>query len=293
MRMRPATLWLRLSRDAGFWLRESGTLVAARHDDEIAVLAGAAADERHPDARRRASCCASRRCATEAILGGAHIATDLQTDPRAAAAAIVRHLADARRRVPVPHRRDRGSRAGRVETTRGPLTAAHVVVAVNHDLDQLLPELAERSGVVRCALDMMRAAVSLPRPLAAPLLTGLVARAVRPLRGQSAGGRAARAAARRAPRPRRARSEPDVHAAAGRHADHRRLARHGRARRRRSSPRPRSRAFLAEAEALFDMPAPRVLERWQGVYAKGADEFLDRTRATREYSCSPRPPASA
>ena len=33
-------------------------------------------------------------------------------------------------------------------------------------------------------------------------------------------------------------------------------------------------AFLAEAEALFDMPAPRVLERWQGVYAKAQHEFL-------------------
>jgi hypothetical protein len=33
-------------------------------------------------------------------------------------------------------------------------------------------------------------------------------------------------------------------------------------------------AFLAEAEALFDMPTPRVLERWQGVYAKGPEEFL-------------------
>ncbi|WP_454114309.1 FAD-dependent oxidoreductase [Microbacterium maritypicum] len=33
-------------------------------------------------------------------------------------------------------------------------------------------------------------------------------------------------------------------------------------------------AFLAEAEALFDAPAPRVIERWQGVYAKGPQEFL-------------------
>ena len=33
-------------------------------------------------------------------------------------------------------------------------------------------------------------------------------------------------------------------------------------------------AFLAEAEALFEMPPPRVIERWQGVYAKGPQEFL-------------------
>ena len=33
-------------------------------------------------------------------------------------------------------------------------------------------------------------------------------------------------------------------------------------------------AFLAETEALFDTTAPRVIERWQGVYAKGREEFL-------------------
>ena len=37
-------LWLRLARDAGFWLRESGTLVVARHSDELALLEAAAGD---------------------------------------------------------------------------------------------------------------------------------------------------------------------------------------------------------------------------------------------------------
>ncbi|MET0725167.1 MAG: FAD-dependent oxidoreductase, partial [Leifsonia sp.] len=36
-------LWLTLAEEAGVWLRESGTLVAARHDDELAVLAEFAA----------------------------------------------------------------------------------------------------------------------------------------------------------------------------------------------------------------------------------------------------------
>ena len=31
-------IWLGLARDAGVWLRESGTLVAARRDDETSVL---------------------------------------------------------------------------------------------------------------------------------------------------------------------------------------------------------------------------------------------------------------
>ncbi|GAA2945627.1 TIGR03364 family FAD-dependent oxidoreductase [Microbacterium luteolum] len=263
-------LWLRLSQDAGFWLRESGTLVAARHDDEIAVLEAAArlggirmleADEllRHAPLRR------------EGLLGGAHIETDLQTDPRTAAAAIVRHLAalgvEFRFRTGVT-----ALGAGRVDTTRGTLRCANVVVAVNHDIDQLLPEVAERHGVVRCALDMMRAAVTFRHPLAAPLFTGwsLVRY------GRFDGPEAAALRERlHAERPDLAALDlnqmytqlpdgsliiGDSHATATSPAPF--------------QPEAAFTAFLAEAEALFDMPTPRVLERWQGVYAKGSQEFL-------------------
>lgn len=265
-------LWLRLSRDAGFWLRESGTLVAARHEEEIAVLAAAANDDdgiRMVDAKELLRLAPLRR---EAIIGGAHIATDLQTDPRAAADAIVRHLAtlgvDFRFRTAVT-----GLGGGHVDTTRGAIRAAHVVVAVNHDLDQLLPEVAERNAIERCALDMMRAAVSVPHPLSAPLLTGwsLVRY------GRFAGTPHADRLRERlhAERPDLAALDlnqmytqlpdgtliiGDSHASAVQPAPF--------------QPEAAFSAFLAEAEALFDMPTPRVLERWQGVYAKGPSEFL-------------------
>ncbi|CAH0142988.1 Monomeric sarcosine oxidase [Microbacterium foliorum] len=267
-------LWLRLSRDAGFWLRESGTLVAARHADEIAVLERAAAD----GGIRMLETDELRRLAplrTEGLVGGAHIEPDLQTDPRTAAAAIVRHLAalgvDFRFRTAVT-----SVAGGRVETSRGSLTAGAVVVAVNQDIDQLLPEIAETGGVMRCALDMMRAAVSMPRPLSAPLLTGwsLVRY------GRFADGDAATALRERlhAERPDLAALDlnqmytqlPDGTLIIG---DSHSVA---------VSPWPFQpeaafAAFLAEAEALFEMPQPRVLERWQGVYAKAAQEFLIRT----------------
>ncbi|AXL13894.1 TIGR03364 family FAD-dependent oxidoreductase [Microbacterium foliorum] len=267
-------LWLRLSRDAGFWLRESGTLVAARHADEIAVLERAAAD----GGIRMLETDELRRLAplrAEGLVGGAHIEPDLQTDPRTAAAAIVRHLAtlgvDFRFRTAVT-----SVAGGRVETSRGSLTAGAVVVAVNQDIDQLLPEIAETGGVMRCALDMMRAAVSMPRPLSAPLLTGwsLVRY------GRFADGDAATALRERlhAERPDLAALDlnqmytqlPDGTLIIG---DSHSVA---------VSPSPFQpeaafAAFLAEAEALFEMPPPRVLERWQGVYAKAAQEFLIRT----------------
>ncbi|WP_217181118.1 TIGR03364 family FAD-dependent oxidoreductase [Streptomyces sp. AC495_CC817] len=262
-------LWLTLSRDAGFWLRESGTLVAARHPDELAVLDAAGDGIRLLDVDELLSLAPLR---ADGLVGGAHIEPDLQTDPRTAAAAIVRHLAalgvDFLFRTAVT-----GVRAGAVETTRGTIEAGHVVVAVNHDVDQLLPEIAERTGLQRCALDMMRAAVTLRHPLSAPLLTGwsLVRY------GRFAGSREARTLRDRlhAERPDLAAIDlnqmytqlpdgtliiGDSHATAVQPAPF--------------QPEAAFDAFLTEAEALFDMPTPRVLERWQGVYAKGPHDFL-------------------
>ncbi|WP_091226999.1 TIGR03364 family FAD-dependent oxidoreductase [Microbacterium sp. 3J1] len=264
-------LWLRLSRDARFWLRESGTLVAARRADELAVLEQAAAgggirmletDELLRLAPLR----------SDGLVGGAHIETDLQTDPRTAAAAIVRHLArsgvEFRFRTAVT-----AVGTGRVDTTRGPLTAGSIVVAVNHDLDQLLPEIAERTGVVRCTLDMLRAAVTFRHPLSAPLLTGwsLVRY-----------GRFADTSSAVALRERLHAERPDL-AALDLNQMYTQLPDGtliiGDSHATGVSPAPFQpeaafAAFLSEADALFDMPTPRVLERWQGVYAKGPQEFL-------------------
>lgn len=264
-------LWLRLARDADFWLRESGTLVAARHDDEIAVLEAAVPSGgiRMLDTEDLLRLAPLRRAG---LVGGAHIETDLQTDPRAAAAAIVRHLAhlgvEFRVRTAVT-----ALSAGRVETTRGTIVTGHTVVAVNHDIDQLLPEIAERRGIQRCALDMMRAAVTLPHPLAAPLLTGwsLVRY------GRFAGSPEAARLRERLHAQRPDLAALDLNQMYTQLPDGSLIIGDSHATAVTTSPfQPEAAftAFLDEAEALFDMPAPRVLERWQGVYAKGATEFL-------------------
>ncbi len=61
---------------------------------------------------------------------------------------------------------------GTVHTSRGRLAADAVVVAVNHDVEQLFPGVAEANGMVRSSLDMMLVDAELDHPLAAPLLTG-------------------------------------------------------------------------------------------------------------------------
>lgn len=264
-------LWLRLADDAGFWIRESGTLVAARHDDELAVLQRASADGgiRMLDADELRGLAPLRR---GDIIGGAHIEADLQTNPREAAAAIVAHLeragVDFRFRTAVTT-----VEPGRVRTTRGAIDAGAIIVAVNHDLDQLLPELAEREGIMRCALDMMRVAADLPSALPAPLLTGwsLVRY-----------GRFAAFAETAELRERLHAERPDLAALDLNQMytqlpDGTLLVGDSHAKQIQPGPfQPEAAfdAFLDEARALFDAQRFRVVERWQGVYASGPREFL-------------------
>lgn len=267
-------LWLRLAADAGFWLRESGTLVAARHDDELAVLQAAARDEqagvRMLDAAELLDRAPLR---PGAVLGGARIEIDLQTDPRVAAGAIVRHLAslgvDFRFRTAAT-----GVATGRVDTARGAIDAGHVVVAVNHDVDQLLPDLAESVGVVRCALDMMRVAADLPSALQAPLLTGwsLVRY------GRFAGLPETRVLRERLHAERPEYAALDLNQMYTQLPDGSLILGDSHAKGVQPSPfQPEAAfdAFLDEARALFAADGLRVIERWQGVYASGSGEFLE------------------
>lgn len=267
-------IWLDLAADAGFWARESGTLVVARADDELALLDEAAQAQAGEGIRllTAAEIVALAPVRPDVARGGAQVLGDLQVNPREAAGAIVRHLA----RLGVEFRFRTAVTAvgtGIVRTTRGDIAAADVVVAVNHDLDQLLPDLAERAGVIRCALDMMRVSADLPRPLPAPLLTGwsLVRyrrfaelRSATPLRERL-----------HAERPELAALDlnqmytqlPDGTLLLG--DSHHKAVEPGP-----FQPEAAFDAFLAEAEALFDVRSVRVLERWQGVYAAAGSEFL-------------------
>jgi len=277
-------IWLRLAREAGFWIDDAGTLVAARHEDELGLLrelaeqrAALAEGERPRGDRAEVELLTAaeieRRAALPAgtTVGGALLPYDLQVDPRRTAAAVRSYL--ERRGVEFRMRTNVARvESGLVETSRGPIGAGLVVLAVNHDIDHLYPQLAERRGVVRCGLDMLRVRADLPGRLTGPLLTGWSL-----IRYSGFTGAPASAAVRE-----RLHSErPDL-AALDLNQMYTQLPDGsfivGDSHWKGEAIEPfqsevAANAFLDEFEHLFGA-APEVVERWQGVYATAPEEFL-------------------
>lgn len=158
--------WLELGRTAGFWVGETGTVVVARADDEMAVLEEVAA---------------ARDGAVELLgagevplpsIGGARLPMDIRVDPRQAVPALARWLAG---RPGVEFRWSTsllGVEPGRVRTSRGDLGADRVVVCVGHDVDRLFPDVADAAGLRRCRLQMLRVASPGGRRYDPGILTG-------------------------------------------------------------------------------------------------------------------------
>lgn len=147
--------WLRFAEQAGFWIKEAGTLIVARADDEWALL------ERFADLRGEAvrllNPAETRELASIAdprLVGAAHCGNDLRVNSPEAIPALAAYLAEQgvefRFRTNVT-----GVESGVVHTSRGSVTAERVVVATGHDLDLLFPEVAEEAGFTRCLLHML------------------------------------------------------------------------------------------------------------------------------------------
>lgn len=174
--------WLRLGKEAGFAVREAGTVVAARSEDELAVLDDFAA-RRDGDVRMLARKGVSERVpvAPRGLTGGAFFPLDLRVDQRTAAAAVAAWL-NTRRECRVEWSTpvvglEPGSGVTLVRTTRGDVIARRVVVAAGHEIGRLLPATAHAAGLQRCRQQMLRAAPARNarrtiREFAPALLTG-------------------------------------------------------------------------------------------------------------------------
>ena len=271
------TLWLDLARDAGFWIRQSGTVVVAqardefeilaefrdlRGEDDVVLLSADEVRERVPVVHARA-------------VGGAILPRDLQVDPREAATSIARWL--KRRGVEfLPATTVLGVESGLVHTSRGEISADTVVVAVNHDVDQLFPEIADRAGIQRCGLDMMLVDAHLAFALPAPLFTGwsLI---------RYAGFAATESAA--TVRTRLSSEYPelfalDLNQMYTQRPDGGLIVGDTHYRSDGLPPFQDEFAFeslLSLARGLFGIERVRVRERWQGVYASAPNDFLIET----------------
>ncbi len=167
--------WLSLGRRAGLELHQAGTLIAARGDDELAVMEGIAADE-----RRGARLLSAREVGrlapipTGELVGGLHAGLDLRVDPRRAVAALAALLDDdpqARVLFNAPvHEID----PGLVRFTGGEVRAPLIIVCPGPEYDWLEPELApRREGLTRCKLQMLRVATPAGARYRPALLTAL------------------------------------------------------------------------------------------------------------------------
>ena len=165
--------WLDLARKAGFWSAEAGTYCVARHDDELAVMREFATTRAPDEVQLLTPQQLVDRIPVgrAGVTGGMYLPKDLQVDPRTAAPSIARWLAadgvDFHWRTAAS-----GFEPGVVHTSRGAIHADTTFVTVNADVDRLFPELAERDGLQRCMLHMLRARLPLRFALPGPLFTG-------------------------------------------------------------------------------------------------------------------------
>ncbi|ONI89005.1 oxidoreductase [Actinosynnema sp. ALI-1.44] len=161
--------WLKVARLAGLAVAESGSVVVARAEDEMAVL------KEFTDVRPAVTLTAdevARRVPTGPdVVGGALLPQDIRVDQRTSAGLIAQWLAG---QGVVFHWRTTAHliSPGEVVTSRGSLRAPRIVVAVGHDVDRHFPDLAEEFDVRRCALRMLRVANPSTRDIEPAVLSG-------------------------------------------------------------------------------------------------------------------------
>jgi D-hydroxyproline dehydrogenase subunit beta len=167
--------WLELTRKAGAFVTEAGTLIVARHGDELAVMEAAAAEREHRAQMLTADQVTELApVARNGVVGGFHGARDLRIDPRAVTAALARVLT-----------RDPGARLewgahvhevepGVVHTDQLRVRAQAIVVCPGAD-DRALPPALSVGAEDRtlCRLQMLRLAAPTGRRYRPALATGL------------------------------------------------------------------------------------------------------------------------
>jgi FAD dependent oxidoreductase TIGR03364 len=166
--------WLELGRAAGFTVTQGGSLVVARHEDELAVLESLSRDPaRGARVVSTAEVAKLAPVSTDRVLGGLHAALDLRVDPREAIAAVAAHLR-AEGVVFVWNAAVAEVTSDELRTSQGVVRAERVVVCPGPDLQTLFPDVfAQRDGLTRVKLQMLTVRPPDGRVYRPALLTGL------------------------------------------------------------------------------------------------------------------------
>ena len=167
--------WLELGRRAGVPMRDAGTLVVARAEDELAVLEGAASNPQR-GARILTAAEAGRLAPipTDGLVGAMHATLDLRVDPRSAVARLAALLAaDDGARV------EWGARVhdiepGAVHSARLTVRAPRIAVCPGPEFAGLPPRCIDGlAALTLCTLQMLRVAAPGGRRYGPSLATGL------------------------------------------------------------------------------------------------------------------------
>ena len=154
--------WLRLARDAGFWIKECGALIPAYREDELAVMEEFAArgpargyDVEMLDVRGVREKCPALRM--NGLCGGLFSSAEIGIDPREAVDSITRYLCrdygvTFRYNSPVLRVAPPAVDIAPDETVH----AEFCVVCPGADLHTLFPEAFRAASVRRCKLQMVR-----------------------------------------------------------------------------------------------------------------------------------------
>lgn len=162
--------WLELGADAGFAVRECGTVLVARRAEELAVVHEFVESRSHVaevltagEVRARVPVAADR------LLGGLWTPLDCRLDAREALPAIARWLEQENDVTFLWRTAAHGADTGTVWTSRGDVRAEAIVLAAGHDLDRLVPD----AELDRCTLQMLRVSAPDGRTIEPALMTGL------------------------------------------------------------------------------------------------------------------------
>mgnify|MGYP006296646825 CR=1 FL=1 len=156
--MKSRELWLQLSKTAGFWCLDNGSIHLAYHDDEWSVL-----EEYHQDFGYNTELLTPQQVQSRArhiisneLRGGLFSPTELNVNPSEAIQAITNWLLSQDRCDILTEEKVLNAQTGRLYTTKRTIQAEQILICSGSDFQSLFAESFRESNLVNCKLQMMR-----------------------------------------------------------------------------------------------------------------------------------------